>query len=208
MMLDLTHTLINKISSYPGTPSPLFAAVSTIEKDGFSELSMTLCSHTGTHIDAPSHIIAGAKSLDDFCLDRFIGSALVIDCSQLNEIGLTCLQENKRVINEVDFVLFYTGWQHKWNTESYFDTFPTLTEEATRWLSTFKLKGLGFDTISVDDIADDTLLNHGILLEKEILIIENMNNLDKLISQIFELNCIPLKIENSDASPVRAFARL
>ena len=62
--------------------------------------------------------------------------------------------------------------------------------------------------ISVDKMTDEALLNHHILLEKEILIIENMTNLDKLISKEFELNCIPLKIENSDASPVRAFARI
>ena len=46
------------------------------------------------------------------------------------------------------------------------------------------------------------------ILEKEILIIENLTNLDKLLNREFEFNCIPLKIENADGSPVRAFARL
>lgn len=71
-----------------------------------------------------------------------------------------------------------------------------------------KLKALGFDSISVDKITDEALPNHKVLLKKEILIIENMTNLDKLVSKKFELNCIPLKIENSDGSPIRAFARV
>jgi len=208
MILDLTHTLKNKITVYPGTLEPMFEQGNTLEKDGFAELNMTMCTHTGTHIDAPSHILADVKSLDEFGIDKFIGPAVVIDCSEVQEISLELLQKNEHFIRKVDFVLFYTGWQHKWNTDRYFDVFPTLTEKAANWLAALNLKAIGFDAISVDSITDEVLPNHRILLKKETLIIENMNNLDKLISRTFELNCIPLKIENSDGSPVRAFARI
>ena len=208
MIIDLTHILKNEISVYPDTISPLFEQGNTIEKDGFSELNMTMCTHTGTHIDAPAHIIPNAKSLNDFPIDKFIGNAIVVDCSGKNSISLEFLKLIEDKIEQIDFILFYTGWQEKWNTPNYYDRFPTLTQEVVEWLLKFKLKALGFDTISVDKMCDDKLPNHHLLLQREILIIENMTNLDKLIGNSFELNCIPLKIENADGSPIRAFGRI
>ncbi len=208
MIVDLTHTLKNEITVYPGTTSPIFEQGNTIEKDGFAELNMTMCTHTGTHIDAPSHIISNANSLNDFTIDKFIGNAIVVDCSKKKSISLEFLNLIEEKIEQIDFILFYTGWQEKWNTPHYFDEFPVLTQEAVEWLLKFKLKALGFDTISVDKLTSIELPNHHLLLQREILIIENMTNLDKLIGNSFELNCIPLKIENSDGSPIRAFGRL
>lgn len=208
MIIDLTHPLKNKITVYPGSAEPVFEQINTVEKNGYAEISIQISTHTGTHIDAPAHILANTKTLDEFDVNKFIGQAVVLDCTQIKEMSLDFLKEEEHIIEQVDFVLFYTGWQHKWNTESYFDEFPTLTQEAANWLANLDLKALGFDVISVDKMTDMTLPNHNILLKKEILIIENMTNLDQLISKTFELNCIPLKIEDSDGSPVRAFARV
>lgn len=208
MIVDLTHTLKNELTVYPGTIEPIFEQGNTIEKDGFAEINMTMCTHTGTHIDAPAHILANSKSLDEFEVDKFIGPGVVFNCTQIKNISLDFLKKKEQIIKKVDFVLFYTGWQYKWNTERYFDEFPTLTKEAVDWLATLNLKALGFDAISVDKMTDVSLPNHKVLLKKEILIIENMTHLDKLILKTFELNCIPLKIKNSDGSPIRAFARI
>ncbi len=208
MIVDLTHTLKNKITVYPNDPEPIFAKGNTIEKDGFAEINITMSTHTGTHIDAPSHLIPNTQSLDEFELEKFVGPATVIDCSEVDEINMEWLKQRAEDITNVEFVLFYTGWQYKWNTESYFDEFPTLTKEAVEWLAGLNLKALGFDTISVDKMTSETLPNHNILLQKETLIMENLTNLDQLLSKSFELNCIPLKIKNSDGSPIRAFARL
>ncbi len=208
MIIDLTHSLSSNITVYPGTIAPKFEIGNTIEKDGFAELNMTMCTHTGTHIDAPSHIIKGAKSLDKFSVEKFIGKGFAVDCTKIKTLTKSFLQRFIDHIEDVDFLLFYTGWQAKWNTPHYFEPFPTLTEEAVEWLLNYPLKAFGFDAISVDDIDAPSLPNHHLLLSKEVLIIENMTNLDKLIGREFELYCIPLLIHEADGSPVRAFARL
>jgi kynurenine formamidase len=208
MIVDLTHTLTNHITVYPGTLEPKFEIGNTIEKDGFAEINITMCTHTGTHMDAPCHIIPGTKSLDEFPIGKFIGPGLVVDCTQKASIELDRLKTFENQIRKIDFILFYTGWHSKWNTPSYFDPFPTLTTDAVNWLLNFDLKALGFDTISVDAVSEVKLPNHHLLLGREILIIENMTNLDKLIGKRFELNCIPLKIGKADGSPIRAFARI
>jgi kynurenine formamidase len=208
MIIDLTHTLENHITVYPGTSEPTFEAANTIEKDGFAELNITMCTHTGTHMDAPAHIIQGAKTLDLFPVEKFIGKGHVIDCTKISSIELNFLLLNEAKIKNADFILFYTGWQTKWNTPQYFDPFPTLTVDAVKWLLNFNLKALGFDAISVDAMNDESLPNHHLLLAKEILIIENLTNLDRLVAKEFELYCIPLKIGNADGSPIRAVARI
>jgi kynurenine formamidase len=82
-----------------------------------------------------------------------------------------------------------------------------LQAETSSWLTSFPLKAIGFDTISPDPVTSTDLPNHNILLEKEVLIIENLTNLDQLIDHTFDFYCIPLPIGQADGAPVRAFAK-
>jgi kynurenine formamidase len=207
-MIDLTHKLNNKISIYPGTVGPVIESSANISENGYAELSISMRSHAGTHIDAPAHIVPNAKTLDQILIENFIGKGIVIDCAGKVSINLDFLLTMKDKIEESEFILFYTGWQHKWETPDYIGDYPTLTIDAIEWLLKFKPKALGFDVISVDKIGSTELPNHNLLLKNEVLVIENLTNLDKLIGKQFEMNCIPLKIEGADGSPVRAFARI
>ena len=213
-LIDLTHLFNENMTVYPDTVAPKLEALNTVDEHGFAELKMTTVLHAGTHIDAPCHILKNTKSLDQFPLDKFIGKAIVIPCQNKKEIDLPYLQTYEDKILQADFILFFTGWQYKWNTKNYFDNCPVPTAEAAKWLAGFKLKGIGFDAFSVDKIVSahkvtpENLPNHYILLEKEILLIENLTNLDKLPSGTFPFQCFPLKIENADGSPIRAVAMI
>ncbi len=190
---------------YPGTPAPTFQPCATVEKDGFAELTINMCSHIGTHIDAPAHVLHDGKSLDQFPIDKFVGTALLVDVTAVTEISRGQLQELESKISQAEFVLFRTGWQHKWNTPAYFEDFPTLTVEAAEWLAQHELKAIGFDAISVDKVSDTHLPNHRVLLKREILIVENLTNLNKLPEDLFDFHCLPLHIANADGAPVRAY---
>jgi len=205
-IIDLTHRINEDITVYPGTPKPRLEVSNTIEKHGFAELRISMCTHTGTHMDAPSHMIEHAKSLDRFPMSKFMGKAMVIKCKDKETIELEFLRTMQEQISQCKFLLFYTGWQEKWHDPGYFENFPVLTKETAKWLCGFNLEGLGFDSISVDKVTDLEQPNHHILLDKEILIIENLTNLDNLPQDFFQFHSIPLKIENADGSPVRAYA--
>lgn len=211
-LIDLTHILNNNITVYPDTVGPKFEVLNTVEKSGFAELQMTMVLHSGTHIDAPCHILKNTKSLDHFPIDKFIGRGIVIPCQDKKEISLAYLQTFEDKIVQADFILFFTGWQYKWNTKDYFDNSPVPTREAATWLTKFGLKGIGVDAFSIDEvipadkITTDNLPNHHVLLGSEILLIENLTNLDKLPDTLFSFQCLPLNIENADGSPVRAIA--
>ena len=211
-IIDLTRILNHQMTMYPGTPQPKLEVMYTVENDGFSEYMLSMVSHTGTHIDAPCHILKNTKSIDRFPVDKFIGSAMVIPCRDQKEISLAYLKTFEHQISQVDFVLFFTGWQDKWNTNGYSENCPTLSMDAAKWLAEFSLKGIGFDAFSVDHIGSaekvtsENLPYHYMFLEKEILLIENLTNLDQLPDDIFTFHCLPLYLENVDGSPVRAVA--
>jgi len=204
-IIDLSHIINPDISVFPGTEKPVFERK---EIEGYPEVKITMYTHTATHMDAPIHIIKNARTLDELPMDRFMGKGMVINCKHLggNQITLDFLKRFEDRIKNAEFILFNSGWSAKWKTDAYFEDFPTLTAEAAIWLTQFKLKGIGLDSISLDPVADMSLPNHKIVLAKEILIIENMTNMDSLPNDEFMFQCFPLKIEKADGSPIRAVA--
>ena len=54
---DLTHTIRNDMPVYPGTEQPRLTTACTIEEVGYRETLLHMYSHTGTHMDAPAHML-------------------------------------------------------------------------------------------------------------------------------------------------------
>ena len=82
-VLDLSHPIHAGMPVYPGTPRPGVAPANTIAEHGFAERLLTLSSHTGTHMDAPAHLLEGGRTLDSYPPDRFVGPGCVIDLAGL-----------------------------------------------------------------------------------------------------------------------------
>ena len=205
-VVDLSHTINSNMSTY--TKDERFEAydIASIEKDGYNEKLLKLCTHTGTHIDAPSHMINKGKTIDEFNINDFIGIAVIIDVSKLKRIDIEDLILYKEKINNCDFVILKTGWYKYWGSNSYLQGFPSLTEDAAKWLCSFNIRGIGTDTISVDNFDSIDFEVHNTILSRGIIIIENITNLDEVREEEFTLVATPLKIETGDASPVRAIA--
>lgn len=211
-VIDLTHTISEDMPVYPGTEKPKLEVANTHEKDGFKETLLTMFSHTGTHMDSPNHLFSERTTLDSLPINQFIGKALVINCSNLQEgerITIDYIEPVKEKADIAEFILFYTGWDKKWRTNSYFENYPYITEEVAEYLINSKKKGVGLDLISIDSISDGNLTIHKKLLsETDIVIVENLTCLDKVGSDLFTFCALPLKYENSDGSPIRAIAIL
>lgn len=209
-VIDLTHTIREGMPVYPGTEPPIFAPANSYEKDGFRETKLTMFSHTGTHMDPPSHLFAGRTTLDAFPPEQFIGQALVIDCRGLAEgaaITMAHLRKYGSLVEKADFLLFYTGWDEKWGTDAYFGEYPCIDMEVLETIIQGKYKGIGFDVIGLDPIADENLTRHKKLFaETDIVNIENLKNLGKCGEGLFWFSCFPLKTADSDGAPIRAVA--
>jgi len=203
-IIDLSHTITENMPVYPGTEQPTFIQANTIAEHGFAEKKISLYSHTGTHIDAPAHILAEKPQLDELALDFFIGQALCIAVDQ-PEIDVHFLLPFQEDLHQLDFVLFATGWSKYWGKKQYFEGYPVLTSSAAEFLCEYNLKGIGFDTISADHEDSAEFPVHRTLL-KQMIVIENLTDLERVVEQKFLFSCLPLKIAEADGSPVRAAA--
>lgn len=206
-IIDLSHPVSEDMPVYPGTEKPVLDIGCSLEKDGFLEKKMTLFSHTGTHIDAPAHLLRDAPFLDDFAVDKFYGRAVVLDvASGIKEIGIESVKALSELLDDADFLLIRTGWSRYWGEDKYFENYPVLSGEAAALLSSYPLKAIGLDVISADPVDDSELPRHRYFLKNNICIVENLLLPDSLPGNGFNFSCFPLKIKDADGSPVRAVA--
>lgn len=211
-IIDLTQPLDSDMSVYPGDPTFAICSHSHIEKDDYSVQSLTLGSHTGTHVDAPSHFFASGMSIEQIPLSSFIGKALVIDVSHK--------KERERISWEDDVlpyathllpdsvVLFQTDWHRYWKTPAYLNH-PFLDKDVASRLVKLGVCRIGIDALSPDE-TEGTSGDYGvheILLASGGLIIENLCNLSSIpATGTAMISFAPLNLTGGDGSPVRAYA--
>lgn len=208
-VLDLSHRIEEAMPAYPGTQSPILSPASSYARDGFRETLVTMLSHTGTHMDAPAHLFPGAKTLDQFPADRFVGRALAIDCRDLAEgqtIPLARVLRHGAMAREADFLLFCLGWDRRWGTSAYFGDYPCVETAVLDFALETGKKGLGFDTASIDSVSEAALSRHRRLLCGDVVILENLKNLERCLDEPFWLFALPLPLAGADGAPVRAVA--
>ena len=209
MILDLTHTISPDMPVYPGTSSPAFSKASTLDADGYRETQLGMVSHTGTHMDAPYHMLSHGSTLDELPVSQFCGRAVVLDVSDRDTITAAYLKEQNGLLRSVDFVLFYTGWEKRWPDPSFCESgFACPDPEAAKYLVSCGLKGVGTDAISVDGVGSGAFSTHKVLMEGGLVVMECMC-LKKVVGRSdLQLFALPLKYRNSDGAPIRAVAEI
>jgi len=201
MIIDLSVRLDDRTPAYPGDPKINIKQTESVDIKGYCGHQVTVGTHTGTHIDAPSHMIEGGKCLGDFGVDVFVGSAKCIDVTAGYSIE-DCKDAN---IEEGDIVLLKSGMSAHYYKPEYFLNYPVMTREFADYLVAQKVKMVGLDTCSADNAEGFPI--HIKLLGNEILIIENLTNLDSLPVQGFTLYALPINL-NLDGAPARVIARV
>ena len=206
-VIDLTHVFQEKMSFFPGADAPILEQVSSVDKDGYKVTRIDMTTHLGTHLDCKAHVFEDGFTTSSCDVNKFFGQAVLIDCSMVKEgeeIGVDILK--KYDLSDKDFVLIYTGWDKYWRDEKYIGDFPVLSKECAEYLAESNIKGIGLDVISIDKISDAELVNHKIVLGKDIIVVENLKDLDKVVGKNFKFSAFPLKIKDGDGCPVRAVA--
>lgn len=209
-LIDLSHPLAPGMPVYPGTGPLLLEQAAELSRHGYAEKRLCLTGHTGTHLDAPAHILASGASLEALALDRFAGAACVVDlraCDGRAVEPADLLPERKRMAR-ADFVLLRTGCDRLWGRPEYFRDYPHLSPDAARLLASFPLKGLGLDAPSPDPVDSEDYPAHRILLAAGFVLVENLRGLEALPGDGFRFLALPLPIAGGDGSPVRAAALL
>ena len=206
-MRDLSHPLRTGMQVYPGDPTVQLSPALEVERDGAAVTSLHLGSHTGTHVDAPAHTVAGGRTMDLVALDELVGDALLIRVPGLAEratIGVGDLGDLPARVPSI--VVVDTGWARHFGTELAL-RHPALGVDAARLLVERGMHVLGVDTLSPDptDAAGTTEFPvHEVVLGGDGLIVENLTGLDGLPSRV-RIGVFPLRLAN-DGAPARAVA--
>ncbi|MDA0811014.1 MAG: cyclase family protein [Verrucomicrobia bacterium] len=189
-----------------------FEQAKTVEREGWNARNLHLYSHAGTHMDAQLHFAAGPGTIDKTPLERCMGPAWVIrleDIADKELITVGHLGEVSEKFLPGDSLLLSTRWsRHVDSPEHYRDNFPRIAENLAHWCVDRKVNILGVEPPSVADVNNKEELTriHMILLSADITIVEGLTNLDTLTQDKVFFVAAPLKIENGDGCPCRAFA--
>ncbi len=208
-IIDLTHEIKEGMPVYPGTEAPVLKQANTIAEHGFAEKLITMVSHTGTHMDAPAHVLDGRKNLSQIDLNDLFGKGCMIDLREVRgKITVETLKPYEDELKSAKIAVFFSGWDRYWGDVKYFEDFPVMDEEAAKFLVATGVKGVACDMISIDTVDSVSLDIHRILFAADMFSCENLKGLERLAGMDFEIGIFPLNIKDGDGAPVRAVAFL
>ncbi|MFT4231166.1 MAG: cyclase family protein [Leucobacter sp.] len=215
-MIDLSHPIVDGMTVYPGDPAVSIEPALTVGRDGVGVVRLGIGSHTGTHVDAPAHTVAGGRTIDGFALDELCGEALVLDVAdRVGErtridgamLGIDGLERVPAI------VLVRTGWDRCFEGDRYL-RHPYLTGAAAAALLGLGMRVLGIDALSPDRTPDPgsgedaDFAVHAAVLGGDGAIVENLRGLDRLaaLGERPQVGFFPLPLADADGAPVRAVA--
>jgi arylformamidase len=203
---DVTLPIRDKMLSWPSDPDVRLKAAKTIARGGSRVTLLSMGTHTGTHFDAPSHVLKRGKGLDAFSPETLIGPAEVVDLTGIDGPDIEVAHLEKHVPEGAERVLFKTAnTTKKLMTKAFTEDYVALSGDAAAWLAAAGVKLVGVDYLSVNRRGGDGR-GHTELLKHDIPIIEGLWLVDVPPGQ-YELIALPIRIEKGDGAPARVLLR-
>ncbi|CAA2976467.1 Cyclase family isoform 1 [Olea europaea subsp. europaea] len=169
---------------------------------------MKLPTHTGTHVDAPGHVIDhyfdAGFDVDTLNLEVLNGPALLVDVPRDKNITAQVMK-SLNIPKGVTRVLFRTlNTDRRLMYKKEFDTsYVGFMKDGAQWLvDNTDIKLVGIDYLSVAAF-DDLIPSHLIFLEgRETILVEGLK-LDVAQPGIYSVHCLPLRLLGAEGSPIR-----
>ncbi|MBR3125865.1 MAG: cyclase family protein [Mogibacterium sp.] len=177
---------------YPGDPVPEKRSISSIEKgDSYNLTAFSMCAHNGTHIDAPFHFIKDGKTVDEICLDAFVGMAYVAEHQGIvsGDDAVEILKKAKEQNPDAAKRILIKG-----NAE--------VSSEAAKVFASSEMFLIGNESQTFGP-EDAPMEVHTILLGAGVILLEGVR-LEDVSEGVYLLNAAPLNLSGADGSPCRA----
>jgi arylformamidase len=202
-VIDISWPLSEATTSYKDKKIVEFKPTKEFDKDGARETAITLGSHSGTHVDAPSHFLRDGKTIDQITLDRLLGTCIVLDLTEIQEkITRADLAEFDDQILEGDIVLLKTINSSSPATNGFNPHFVYLEHSGAQYLKEKGIKAVGIDYLGIERNQPGHL-THNECMHHDILIIEGLR-LDHVEPGEYFMCCLPLFTIGLDGAPARA----
>jgi kynurenine formamidase len=216
-LVDLSHTIEEGMTTYPGLPAPVITPHLTREGSReryapgteFAMDIITMIGNTGTYLDSPFHRYADGGDLASLDLATLVGlRAEVFHLTDAVERGIPASVFHDRELAGAA-ALLHTGWDTRFGTPAYASGAPYLTEEGAQQLARAGVALVGIDSLNIDDTENDgSRPAHSILLAHGIHVVEHLTRLGDVPARGARFTAAPPAIEGFGTFPVRAFAEV
>lgn len=185
---------------YPNNPRPEIRRYRQIPEDSTTESEIDIGSHTGTHVDAPMHVMEEGIPVSEMDLENFYGDCRVLDLTDIgNAIEPEDLDEDKL---DSRIILLKTE-NSKREKEKFTKDFAYLTLEAAEKLAENDVDTVGIDYLSLVafDGGEKAKQAHE-FANREMTVIEGLR-LNDAKPGSYKFSGFPLKMD-TDGAPMRA----
>lgn len=198
--IDISWPISSEMTTYKDAKNVVIAATKQFERDNVRETSIAFNSHTGTHIDAPSHFLEYGESIEHVSLTKINGPCIVLDCTDINTV-ITADDLAKHAITS-SIVLLKTKNSQRSDTAPFDSQFIYLDQSGAQYFVDNGVIAIGIDYLGIErnQPAHET---HTTLLKAGIVIIEGLR-LAQVTPRTYTLHCLPLHVVGSDGAPARA----
>ncbi|MBD8014536.1 MULTISPECIES: cyclase family protein [Planococcus] len=195
-MYDVTGTIYEGMAVYKDKPEKQ-PKINPRTNGYVTETRLEMDVHTGTHIDAPLHMIVDGETFESIPLDKLVGKCKVLDLTA-TEKGISKADLERFELEKDDFVLFKT--KNSFDENFNFD-FIFLAEDGADYLSQVGIRGVGIDALGIER-SQEGHPTHKTLFAHDIIIIEGLALKEVQQGEYFMV-AAPLKLTGTDASPAR-----
>lgn len=203
---DVTVPISARMPVWPGDPRVRIERLQSISGgDPANVTRLHLNSHTGTHVDAPSHYLPKGLTVDRLPLELLVGPALVIDVEPVETYAISPLElASVNFPRDATRILLRTRNSLLWEGRVFeFErNYVHLSPKAAEWLVRRGIRLVGVDYLSVEGLDTTEYRVHHILLEAGVVIVEGLD-LSRVPPGPCQLFCLPLKVEGGDGAPAR-----
>lgn len=216
-IIDLSQPLVTgKVYACEGHPSFKASCISHVADGAFATVhSLSLATHTGTHVDAPYHFFADGARVDKLDLALLTAApAVVADLrakGSREKITWDDLRPYAPRMKPGVALVVCTGWSKNWGKDIYV-AHPYLDPATADKILETGVRVIAVDMMSPDLVTDeegDVGHFHRAWLGKGAIIVENLNGLERLLSvdqEKLRVGLTPLNLIDCDGSPIRAVA--
>lgn len=199
---DVSRSLKNDMSVYPGNEGFNLRALKSMPVDSSNLSAISMGLHTGTHIDAPSHFEQNGKKIDEISLSRFCGKVVVLDMlSAEHLLQVDDLKLYKDIL--IDGAVIFLKTKNSFQSDFEFDEkFCALSLEAAEFLASRKISIIGTDGPSIDRFRSGNHPAHHALFDAGVIVIEGLK-FDKVDAGEYHFFAFPLSISGAEAAPAR-----
>lgn len=201
---DITQTLREGLPVWPGDEEYRTRWTMRLTEGASCNVSsVTMSTHSGTHVDAPYHFDELGRDVSQLDLGVFLGPARVVAIDVGPCIRASHLED--LAWDGVERVLFRT-YAGSAPEEQWDSGFVFLGEDAADFLGELGLVLVGTDAPSIDAADSKDLRAHKSLARRRVAVLEGLR-LGDVPAGDYELICLPLRLAGLDGSPVRAVLR-